>query len=96
LFPYTYIDVEPETVFLAEVGERVEGVEGAEDGGAGGGDHDEGSLLLPDGLDDALLEMFGVHASGGVSFHFDHVVGAHSQPMGAFQTRIVALRKFSK
>jgi hypothetical protein len=31
----TYIDVKPDSVLLADVGDRLDGVEGAEDGGAG-------------------------------------------------------------
>lgn len=89
----SYIDVEPESVFGADVCEGVEGVEGAEDGGASGGDHDERALLIPDGLDDALLQMLGVHAAGRVSLHLDHIVGADAQPVRTLQTRVVALRK---
>jgi hypothetical protein len=83
-------------VLLAKVCEGVEGVEGTKDGGACGGDHDEGSLLLSDGLDDALLQMFGVHAPSGVSLDFDDVVCANAQPVGTLQTRVVTLKNYFK
>jgi len=83
--------VEPESVFGADVCEGVEGIEGAENGGAGGGDHNEGALLVPDALDDALLQVLRVHAAGSISLHLDHVVGADAQPVRTLQTRVMAL-----
>lgn len=87
--------MKPESVFLADVCEGVEGVERAKDGGAGGGDHDEWALLFPGGLDDALLQVLGVHASSWVSLHLYHIVGANAQPVRTLQTRVVALRKYN-
>jgi hypothetical protein len=78
-------------VFGADVCEGVEGIEGAENGGAGGGDHNERALLVPDAFDDALLQVLGVHAAGSVSLHLDHVVGADAQPVRTLQTRVVTL-----
>lgn len=42
----THIHMQPQVVFLADVGDLVDGVERAVDGGTGGGVHEEGHATL--------------------------------------------------
>ena len=55
--------MEPDSVLLADIGDRLDGVEGAEDGGAGGAVDEEGQVALALVADDQLLELLGNHSA---------------------------------
>ena len=55
--------MKPDSVLLADVGDRLDGVEGAEDGCAGGAVDEEGQVALALVPDDQLLQLFRDHAA---------------------------------
>ena len=59
----TDVDVEPDVVLFADVGDVVDGVEGAVDGGAGGAVDEEGEVALALVTYDQLLQFAGDHAA---------------------------------
>ena len=61
----TYIDVQPDAVLLADVGDGLDGVERAEDGRAGRAVDEERQVALALMTDDQLLELSGNHAAAG-------------------------------
>lgn len=73
------IHVQPHVVFFAKVGDFLDGVERAQHGGAGGGEHHEGSGALGLGAQHLGLQVRHAHAADLVDSHSVHVVGAEAE-----------------
>lgn len=78
------VDVEPEVVRFADLGDFGEGVIGAEDGGSRRGVDVEGGFLFRLGFEDERVELGGDHAALGVDGDGDHVVGSESTHLRGF------------
>lgn len=85
------VDVQPEVVRLADGAERAVGVEGAVDGGAGGGVDEEGRFAALLALLDQSLEFVWAHAACGVDGHTDDVLAPQAEEVCCFFDRVVAV-----
>ena len=92
----THVNVEPAVVLLADIGNFLDGIEGADDRGAGRRVHEEGYVALGLALDYQLLEALGYHAAALVARHHHAVVGAEAAYGRARAHRVVALEDTGK
>jgi len=83
------VHVQPEVVFVAEVGDLVDGVKGPQDGGARGSQHHEGRGALGLGAQHLRLQVGETHASHLVHSHRVHVVRTQSEQGGHLLHRVV-------
>lgn len=83
------VDVQPEVVARADVGDGREGVVGAEDGGAGRGVHVEGGVAGIFGGGNGGVEGGGHHAAGGVDGDGPHGRGTEAQHLRGFFDAVV-------
>lgn len=77
----TDINVEPDVVASADVGQLGQRIVGAEDGGTASCIEEKWSPAVVDALADAALEHFRSHPTGLVGCHRDHLIGSEAGPV---------------
>ena len=85
------VDVEPEVVLGADVGDGTHRVEGAQDGGAAGAVDVEGPVAGSEPLDNKSLELVDPHPAALVASHLDDIVHAQAAGGAGPLARVVAL-----
>ena len=88
----TYVDVEPNVVFFAYVGDGVDGVERPVDGRTGGAIHKEGQMTFALMSDDQFFQFGRNHPTAFIAGHLNAVLGAQTDGRGAPGHRIMVLQ----
>lgn len=83
--------MEPHIVLLANVGDRINGIERAQDSGAAGTVDIEWSISLSHPLSDQPIEFVWPHSAAFIAGNLDHIVYAKTASGAGSLARVVAL-----